>query len=271
MLNRLRVLHGPLEQYLVGAIERGVSPDIASAHVIPAESAEAMGLEPTLLRRSVSGSQIRRYHNWHCDQYLIYTSRETIINRYPATMAHLESFRHLNTCKEVIQGKHPWWALHRPRNPQIFASPKFIGLTTSKTIEIIYDDRESACVTDAMYVFRMAADQDPWACMTVFHSELFLRLYRIANQGESRVIPQVKASKLQTLPFPSCDIGNPIAAELGLVCRELINLVSQSSAARTAHEAAFLKRQYDAADRTLNELVLHLYQLTENEAASLGK
>jgi hypothetical protein len=46
------------------------------------------------------------------------------------------------TCKEVASGKHPWWALHRARDSEIFDSPKFIELTTTKRIELIFDEKD---------------------------------------------------------------------------------------------------------------------------------
>jgi hypothetical protein len=40
------------------------------------------------------------------------------------------------------------------------------------------------------------------AIQAVMHSSALLYLYRVSNQGEKRVIPQVKATKLQEVPFP---------------------------------------------------------------------
>jgi hypothetical protein len=139
LLERLRKEHAPLQDVLRGRIQRGVSPDVAAAHVVPRAEAEAVQLEKKLLRPSISGAQIKRYRRWTCDQFIIYTTRDTPIRQFPNALKYLERFRHLNSCKEAVQGKHPWWALHRPRDPQIFTSPKFVGLTTSKTIELVAD------------------------------------------------------------------------------------------------------------------------------------
>src|SRR5205823_8780495 len=123
--------------------------DVVTAHVVSPSDAKAAMLEEELLRPSVSGGQIKRYEGWIIDQYIIYTTRATSLEKFPNGAQYLSRFKHLNTCKEVVQNKHPWWALHRPRDPQIFASPKFIGLTTSKTIQLVYDENASVYVTDA--------------------------------------------------------------------------------------------------------------------------
>ena len=195
----MRHEHPPLENVLQGTIQRGISPDVAAAHVVSQAEVEAEKLEHEVLRSSISGTQIKRYKQWFCDQYIIYTTRTTPIEKVPNVAAHLQRFKHLNTCKEVLQGKHPCWALHRPRNPEIFSSPKLIGLTTSKTIELVYDPVDSVCVTDAMYVFRLLPEYDPWACMTILQSKAFLFLYRVANQGGSSPESSVISSKTATL------------------------------------------------------------------------
>jgi hypothetical protein len=150
LLDRLRHVHPPLDKAVRNRIERGVSPDVAVAHVVSPSDVRTKRLESEVLRPSISSVQIKRYNNWTCDQFIIYTTRDTPIGKYPNVEKHLRSFKYLNTCKEVVQRKHPWWSLHRPRDPQIFASPKLIGLTTTKTIELLYDEESSVYVTDAM-------------------------------------------------------------------------------------------------------------------------
>jgi hypothetical protein len=159
----------------------------------------------------------------------------------------------------------PWWALHRPRDPQIFASPKFIGLTTSKRVEVIYDSDASIYVTDAMYVFRLLPEHNPWACMAIIQSKLFLFLYHVANQGESRVIPQVKASKLYTLPYPAFKSPHPILTNLAQLCKEMLRVHKQLGEIKTPDDKIRLQRQIDAMDQQIDRLVYELYELTKEE------
>ncbi|MDD5676809.1 MAG: N-6 DNA methylase [Kiritimatiellae bacterium] len=265
ILQRLQKNHSPLSRFISGAIQRGVSPDVVAAHVVSEDEAKALKLEVEVLRLSVSGSQIKRYRNWKADQFIIYTSHETQIKNYPRVLKHLEQFKNQNTCKEVEEGKHPWWCLHRPRNPQIFTSPKFVGLTTSKTIELVYDPDASVCATDAMYVFSTVSGVDPWAFMAMMQSKLFLFLYRVPNQGESRVIPQVKASKLDPLPFPVCDKPSPVLSRLNVLCRQMLALHCQQASAKTPQEQTALSRQIIVTDREIDKHVYNLYGLTEEE------
>ena len=265
LLARLRENNPSLGSLIPGGIQRGVSPDIAEAHVVTRGTASLLKLETELLRPSISGPQVRRYHDWEIDQFIIYTTRDTPIKRYPRAAKYLERFRAKNSCPEVKEGKHPWWTLHRPRDSQIFASPKIIGLTTTKTIELIYDPRDSLCVTDAMYVFHAPTDWDAWTLMAMMQSKLFQFLYRTANQGESRVIPQVKASKLETLPVPLCNTSNLISVRLREHTEQMLAAKKELAKAKTEKDRTYYESKCAALDRQIDRLVYDLYGLTDEE------
>lgn len=266
LLDRLRKKHKPLREAIRGEIQRGVSPDITEAHVVSPQEAKQERLEAELLRPSVSGVSIKRYRNWQADQFIVYTTRDTRPAKCPHVAERLKRFRHLNTCKEVQEGKHPWWSLHRPRDPAIFGSPKFIGLTTSKAIEVIYDEKLSVFVTDAMYLFCIRESLEPWAFMAVFQSKPFLFLYKIANQGESRVIPQVKASKLYDLPFPNVDATNPQTAVLRGLARRMLELDERKHSGKLSpSQLDRLEREIAATNARIDELVYELYGITSEE------
>jgi hypothetical protein len=255
-----------LESMLVGGIQRGVSPDVAEAHVVTDEEIKALKLEIDVLRRSVSGPRIKRYNPCRADQWIIYTTRDTPIAKYPNVLRHLDRFRSRNTCREVKDGKHPYWALHRPRDPEIFASPKLIGLTTSKRIELIYDEQESLYVTDAMYVLT-PKDGLSLALSGVMQSRLFFFLYRVSNEGESRVIPQIKAVKLGPLPVPVKLKGGKQVPPLIKLVERMLKLHADVAAAKSPDVQTRLQREIKATDTAIDQLVYQLYELTPEEIA----
>ncbi len=265
VLNRLRERLPVFLDALTGTIQRGVSPDVVEAHVLNSTDRRANRIEGALLKRSLSGSQIKRYRPWKSDQYILYTTRETLIDTFPNALKYLRQFKRSNTCKEAKSKKHPWWSLHRPRDPNIFISPKFIGLTTVKTIELVFDEKESLFVTDAMYVFTLKPGYDPWAALAVLQSRLFLFLYRVSNLGESRVIPQVKAAKLQTLPLPRLELSNPLVSQLRAECESLLLLNEKVIAVKSERDRTALERQIRATDGRIDRLVYELYELKPEE------
>ena len=272
LFERLRTRCAHLSDVIDGAIQRGVSPDVVSANVLtPAESKEHK-IERDLLRPSISGSQIKRYHSYVVDQRIIYTDDDTRINKFPNAKKYIlaerkkyrQKFPDREECIEVRTDKHPWWRLHRPRNSAIFASPKIIGLTTVKTIELVFDEGDNLVVTDAMYVFKTKPDVSPWAVMAIMQSKVFLFLYRTANQGESRVIPQVKAAKLYELPFPkaSAIASSPLAdlaKQLTTLNDSLNEDISEKVKSARSRECASLQRKIEDEVKTL-------YRITDGDS-----
>jgi type I restriction-modification system DNA methylase subunit len=261
---KLRKNHPKFSEAINGEIQRGVSPDVVEMHVLSKQKQRKEKLETEILRKSLGGSQIKRYRPWTSDQYIIYATRETDLRDYPRAAKYIRRARPLNTCKEAKQGKHPWWCLHRPREPQIFASPKFIGLTTKKTIELVYDEKESLYVTDAMYVFGLKGGIDPWAAMAILQSKLFLFLYRVSNQGESRVIPQVKAAKLNGIPFPNLQESRHTET-LGTLAKAMCSLNEQLLSEKAEHAQNALRRRISSTDHEIDEIVYQVYGLNEAE------
>jgi len=94
---------------------------------------------------------------------------------------------------------------------------------------------------------------------------LFLFLYRVANQGESRVIPQIKASKLSQLPFPTINMADPIIAKLRSKCIEMISIKRKLMETRTPDKITQLDRQIDSLEEEIDQLVYSAYGLTEEE------
>jgi hypothetical protein len=271
LLGRLRRKHVALKDMLIGEIQRGVSPDVIDAHLLSRQDAVDKGLEKRLLRPSISGAQIKRYCPWRADRVLVYTTRDTDLSSFPNVRAHLSAYRDRITCPEVRDSKHPWYSLHRPRDPAIFKSPKFIGLTTARTIEVIYDEEKSLYVTDAMYLFAVRPEYDPWSLMAVLHSRLFLFLYGVANQGEGRVIPQVKASKLGELPVPAPDRMPAEMRQLRELCQRMI--VANAAQGKKIPEsmAERLERQRASIASRIDEIVYELYGVSKRDIAMIER
>lgn len=271
LLEKLRQRHSPLSDALEGSIARGVSPDIVAAHSLTPKEAKELKIEKAILKPSISGAQIKRYQPWVSDQVILYTTRETQLKNFPNAERHLRGFKDKNTCPEVRDGSHPYWALHRPRDPRIFDAPKFIGLTTAKTIEIVYDHDAGVFATDAMYVFRPRTGVNSNVLLAVMQSRLFLWLYRVSNQGDARVIPQIKATKLAPLPvptrlmFPKTAADQAISDRLGRLVEQIQELVERRAMSQTPHERDALDRKVLATDEMIEDAVRAMYGLTADE------
>ena len=267
ILSTLRKKQITVAEIIEGKISRGISPDIAEPHVVPIS--EIGDLEPGLLKPSISGKQVKNFCEYTIDQKIIYTTRETNIVKFPKILERLEPFKIQNTCREVVEKKHPWYSLHRPRNLSIFDSPKFIGLTTTKVIELVYDETNNLVVTDAMYVFKILPTMDRHVCMAILTSKIFLQLYRISNQGESRVIPQIKAEKLLTIPFPNITPKDKEWNELKQHSVNSYTLHKQYRNSTTSQGKDLLERKIESVQNGIESSVSRAYGLSEQQLKAL--
>ena len=270
LFQKLKERHQNFNTIIEGEIQRGVSPDYAEAFVV--DSGESQTLEKEVLRPLVLGKDVARYKKLASSSFLIYLTRKDDIAKYPNVAARLNRYREKITCREVKEGKHPWYSLHRPRDPGIFSAPKFIGLTTSRKICVALDSDGNYYATDSLYLFRLKSDVPikQQYVLGVLHSACFQFLYQVSCQGEQRVIPQIKAAKLYDLPFPVPNISNKSERHrhdrlVDLVERNL--LLHDKTQARVPRDHERVRRDIDSTDKAIDALVYELYGLTDKEIA----
>ena len=242
-------------------IQRGVTPDLLDAHLLTPAVAQQEGIENTVLRPTLRGEDIKAFHLAPSTMRIIYTTSETDPESVPNAIAHMRRFRSKNTCPEVRDKKHPWWRLHRPRSPEIFNRPKIIGLTTSRHIELVYDEAGDLVVTDAMYVFGVRDGVPVEYVLGLMQAVPFAEFYRVANQGDGRVIPQVKATKLMEVPFPQWDSTNSNHRAVVRTVRALVALASSG--------AAGADRGFAVQRRELDRLAAEIYGLKESQSEAV--
>jgi len=271
LFQKLSKILPSFQDIIDGKIQRGISPDYAKAFIVENEVAKKEQIEEDVLRPVILGKHIFRYGVLDSSTSIIYLSHNDDIKKYTNTRTHLSKYRNKITCREVAEGKHPWYALHRPRNPAIFETPKFIGLTTTRQICVALDEEVGYYTTDALYVFRIKPHlpiQERFV-LGVLHSTCFQFFYQVFTQGEQRVIPQIKAAKLYGLPFPIVDISDQPAKakhdQLVELVGRMLDLNKQLAKAKVPQTKTVLQRQIETTDRQIDQLVYELYGLTEEE------
>jgi hypothetical protein len=238
-------------------IQRGVTPDVIEAHILTSEEAKAERIEGGVLRDTLRGEDIKAFMPATATRRIIYTTSEVDPKKIPHALKHLAKFKARITCKEVKDGKHPWWRLHRPRVPAIFNRAKIIGLTTTRKVELVWDRDSSLVVTDAMYVFAPRAGVPPEFLLGLMQSKPFADFYRLANQGDARVIPQIKATKLLEVPIPRWDKKNPRHNEVVTKVKALLKLACS--------DAPGASRAFAAQRRDLEQLAAGIYGVAAAE------
>jgi len=210
LVERLQKKSLPLLDLIEGEIQRGISADYADACILNAKDVHHGEIETGLTKPLITGHNVSRYYVEPSSEVIIYLTRDDNIEKFPKARHHLLQYRDKITCKEVLTGKHPWYALHRPRNPIIFSSPKLIGLTTTDRL-MIGLDTENYFAMDNLYLIRLKDNsiKSNLFMISILNSALLSRIYELFAQESNRVLPQVKAENLYPLPIPCISFTTP--------------------------------------------------------------
>ena len=187
-------------------IQRGISPDYNDAFIVDKKSIETHNLEKTKLKKTVTGGKdVKKYYIKPVKKYLIYTSRKDDFRKIPNICNYILRFKNNITCKEVKQGKHPIFSLHRPRKSHIFEKEqKILGVITSDKI-ITAIDKEQLYPTDGVYLFSPKQEINAKYLVAVLNSIMFTYLYRLYTLEIGRPLAQIKPKILETIPLPIVD------------------------------------------------------------------
>lgn len=215
------------------------------------------------------GKQVKRYSIEYPELLLIYTTRNDSISKLPKIKSYIDQFKAQITCREVLQNKHPLYALHRPRNEQIFLKKyKILGVITGDRIIVAPDTRQTY-VTDGLYLFAPKNNINPNYLMGILNSRLFVFVYRLLAIEKGRVLPQVKPTILSKLPIRLINQKQKAETIKHDKIVDLVNSICQANHEllniKTPHLRTNLQRQIDIADKMIDQAVYDLYGLTPDE------
>jgi hypothetical protein len=125
-------------------IEQGQKSGLNKAFSVVGAQIRENDLEKQLLRKMIKNSDIRRYYIDWKGRYLIYTTDETGIEKYPNIKKYLEKF-HSQLIKraEAKDNLYSWYRLQRPRRQKLFdALEKIVVPYRAPENRFAYDDQQ---------------------------------------------------------------------------------------------------------------------------------
>ncbi len=250
-------------------IQRGVSPDLKEAFLVSSEQAKQFKLEKSHLRNVLTGGkQVKRFHINYPDLQLIYTKRDTDFKTIPNICSFINQFKSKITCKEVKEGKHSLYALHRAREERIFTkSEKLVGVITEDEI-IVTIENNKTFATDGLYLFGVK-NIDTKYLMGVLNSKLFVFLYRLTTMESGRALAQVKPTVLTEMPIRFVDEKNKsdksLQEEIIKNVESLLKLYPEISDSRLQTKTEQLESRLEHCISRIDEAVYKLYELTPDE------
>lgn len=218
-----------LSDYLdCDGIQRGVSPDLKEAFIVDNEAVDRKMLERDYVRPTVSGGRdVKRFYIPVCEKNIIYTSRKDDPEKFPNIVRHILSYKDSIACKEVEQGKHPIYALHRSRSESIFnKDKKIVGVITGDKI-IAAVDEVGLYPTDGLYVFCVKNYTLLDCFVAILNSSLITYMYRLLSGEVGRQMSQVKPSILSEIPFPDISVNCGLVVVLNKLGLEMKKLVTE--------------------------------------------
>lgn len=220
-------------------IQRGISPDLKDAFIVNTSTIDSENLEREFIKRTVTGGvDVKRYYTIDVDKNLFYITKNDDPKDFPNIHSYIEKYLPRITCREVAQGKHPFYTLHRARNRQIFEKEnKVLGVITGDSI-ITSIDENKLFPTDGLYVFSANKSISNKYLSTILNSKLSTYLYRLLSSETGRTMAQVKPVLLSQLPFVE-----PTIDQIEIIER-LYDLISEEIKSFTNIQDDFLKYLY---------------------------
>jgi CBS domain-containing protein len=251
-------------------IQRGVSPDLKQAFIVTEKDVVDYNLEKEKIKKVLTGGkQVKRYLIENTGLLLIYTNREDNFKRIPNICRYIEQYKKEITCKEVREGKHSLYSLHRAREERIFLKKeKLIGVITEDEI-ILALDTEQTFATDGLYLFGLK-NLNVKFVMGVLNSKLFVFIYRLISMETGRTLAQVKPTTLNDLPL----IYKPdkqLHDEIVKLVDTMLSLNKEKQQTTLSEKLERLQHRIQYTDAKINQLVYQLYGLTEAEIAMVEK
>lgn len=280
LLDKLRQLGVPLNEYVNGKIYRGILTGLNEAFVIDAQTRDKLIAEDAkseeLIKPFLLGRDVKRYQPLIKEHYLIFipkgwtnlnlkTSKNAwawLTHHYPSIAAHFKPYSE-KAQKRYDKGEY-WWELRACDYYKEFEKPKIIipaivqkASYTFDELSFYSNDKTSIIATDDLYLLGLLNSQ-----------VLDFVLHSMASTKQGGYF-EYKPMYVQQLPIRKIDFNNPTEYashdKIVQLVEQMLTLNKQLAKASVPQTKTVLKRQIEATNRQIDELVYQLYGLTGEE------
>lgn len=144
-------------------------------------------LKEGIIREYYKNSDINKYvTSESSNRYVIYSNRNTEIQKYPKT------YKHLYSCREIIDKKRwkesvPWYSLVRPRDENIFKNEKIVCPQRSLSNTFGYSNSEWYAGSDVFFITKKKESEiDMKYLLVLLNSHLYYKwlFYKGKRKGK---------------------------------------------------------------------------------------
>ena len=279
LLNKLKSTGVSLKEYVNGKVYYGIKTGLNKAFVIDTETKDRLISEDPksaeIIKPFLLGRDIKRYQMSNSGRYLIFTRRGIDIKRYSAIQNYLVQYKEQLMPKPKgwkgvkwegrKSGAYQWYEIQDAIDYHTeFEEPKIIIPAIVQRASYSFDttgfysnDKTSIIPTESLY------------SLGILNSRLLdFVMHSIASTKQGGYF-EYKPMYLSQLPIRSINFENPSDKahhdNMVSLVSQILDFHKQLTQAKLPQQKTVLKRQIEATDRQIDELVYELYDLTKAE------
>ena len=207
------------------------------------------------VKKVYKNSQISKYHIDYLDNlYVLYITKEVKEEDAPAIINHLRQFKPiLQSKREAVEGKLPWYSLHWARDKEVFeAKEKIVNSRRAKGNIFALEEKAYFEQSDIMVTVirdEYTSDYPPKYILGLLNSKLYY--YWLKNRGK------LKGDMLELYGKPLEEI--PIKKPSKELSDTVVNLVEQIIECRKLHQDT------GNIESELDQVIYSHFELSEDE------
>lgn len=279
LLNKLRSVGVPFDEYIKGKIYRGVLTGFNQAFVIDEITKKRLLSEDPkcseLIKPFLVGKDIKRYETLSAEQYLIFTRRGTDLKYYPSIEKYLSHYKEYLTPKpKTFKGSN--WEGRKPGNYKwfeiqdsvdyfkAFEKPKIIFPNICKKPQFTFDDK-TLYTNQKCFII----ESDDLYLLGLLNSSVTYYLFK-------KLLPKLRGdyyepSYIYFKDFPIRAINNDLNSDKANRDKiidwvgQILESKRKLSQTKTDSETNRLDLLCSSLERKIDETVYELYGLTGDE------
>jgi hypothetical protein len=270
LLDRMKQGSIPLARFLGSTAAFGLKTGLNVAFILDRESRDAhLKRNPKcadLMPPILFGRDVRRYATAGPERFVIYISDEEQLEGCRPVREHLTRFR---AALSKRAGGQSWFELQQPAAAvrQRAAAPKIVYPIIAPECRFTVD-RAGRLINDKLFMLDSA---DP-ALLAVLNSRLanfYFSAVCASLEGGTQRYLEFRAQYVDKFPLPKAFGDFKGRKSLGKLADGMMDAHERLAAARSPDEKVRIKRQIDATDRQIDQLVYELYGLDDDDIGIL--
>lgn len=187
--------------------------------------------EMPLIRPYYKSPDIHRYYTVENPQFVIYTTKNTDIDKYPRIKAHLEKFRPILENRLRAYGEsYAWYKLHRERDQKIFEGEKIVTPNFARQNSFAYTCKPFYTEFDSYFItIKDITSESLKYIIAVLNSKManFWCSYNTKRKGEKGLIREYTTGSMSQIPIRRINFDIPKEVEIHNSLMEKVDRIIQ--------------------------------------------